>query len=559
MVRAMSDNEDQIDAFIEDFSNLFPENIDENTGDMKILEDFFQDKIPKEIKNSELKKDYKVLLENFNDLLKEVKKETNNLRKEDLDTEKLTEQLSKLKVKYFGKKIEILTKLNKLMDDILSNKEDFSKEDEKQTKKVEKKDELRQEVSDIGEIDEEDISIPEKEQNDSEDKMPEIKIPEKEIGSVEIEEISINQNEKTEAISEIEASKELSNENEPLEIPEIEGGPLKIEDAHPEIKDESTIESPPMEVPVIEGESLEIPEIEGEPLEVPIEDEDESITESPQMEVPDIPEPSQAESPIVIDSEEKINDVTIGTKKTQPLELKPESKLKDKEIEKEIEISKEKEELKQELVPEYQPKPFLSEGSPQEIINSAIQGNKSIPENVKSNYIDDEKLEEDFDSLYNKAINMIKSDKYKEAINILNKCLNESILSAEDRRRNTIMEKIRDVNKQLGKIKYEEATKLYKNNDFKGAVRLWEESINYFNEADLEGKASSVQKTMDKIKKRYNIVIEEKSTIIVESTEESKEEDNNTQFCPECKNRLEYINQYDRFYCRNCKKYVKTK
>ena len=112
-MRNLVNLQDPIDLFITEFSKLFPDNI----LDFDILEDFINNRIPNKVsKSPDLKENYKNLLKQFNELLNDVKKETNKFRKSDFKNEEVLKSLEAFKIYSFNRRIEILLKLNSLID-----------------------------------------------------------------------------------------------------------------------------------------------------------------------------------------------------------------------------------------------------------------------------------------------------------------------------------------------------------------------------------------------------------------------------------------------------------
>jgi len=552
----LPDTSDPINSFINEFSKIFPENI----RDISIIEEFIQNKIPGKIKkNSELKKEYKTLLTKFNDLLNEIKNKLNDLRKKSKNVDDLSSELKELKKYAFEKRLDILQKLNQIAEKL----------ETKDTDSIEEI--IIQEESSIeAKVNLENSEIEEKgpienlEKIQSEEKILDVKTSSKEkeeefvIEDKISEEIEVKTDEAIENISEtpeissetieipdkvpenleIEAklteipeieSETIESSEAPLEVPEIEGEPIEVPEAPlkvPEIEGEP-IEVPeaPLEVPEIEGEPieipeapLEVPEIGGEPIEVPEAPLEVPEIEGEPIEIPEIPEP-----PVPIEKHLETSASSIESEPTPGISsVKITQEIKNQELPKTIEIEKKKEEKK--LITEV-PRPFLSETSPREIIESVIRNNPEI-----AKLLNKRESVMEFNVLYKKALEKIGKNDFDKALNLLEECLKESVLSKEDKRRKDVNDKIREVCRKLAKKYYDIGMQNYKNKNFNETIKNWKKSQVYYGVGTKE----------------------DMEIVVAEESDKSKV----AKVCPKCKSQLEFIVQYQRFYCRNCKKYV---
>ncbi|MBD3228115.1 MAG: hypothetical protein GF329_07995 [Candidatus Lokiarchaeota archaeon] len=565
----MTEKDNEISSFINQFSQLIPDEFE----NFEILEDFVQKKIPKDIiSDVDIKKEYKTLMKEFNNLLKDVKDKTNALRKKSLNEDELMDELSKIKKESFSKKLEILQDLNSLINNILELDQEMINKEE-----IEGKNNQEVEESDI-ELENKKVEAKDTEDmNDSIDNKDEIRevtedknkdIPE--VPEIEGEPILVGE-EKREI-----NDKDKKSPEETLEVPEIEGEPITVEEKD-EVEEIDKV--PPAEIP-------EIPDIEGEPIEIggdspptdlpdaPILVEDEGTpTEVPEM--PEVPEVSKAENENPpIESQEvpempevpevpevpKISEVpeikssqtTMAKSEktsTEVLEIKEEIKRKVEAVSK-----KPKTDKKIEPEEEYKPKPFTSTVPPKKIINSVI---KSDPKLAK--ILSGKKREDSFEVVYNKAIDHLENNEFEMGLDLLNKS-KEKVKSSKDKeKRQMVEDKILRVRKRLGKIKYEEAVNTYKNKDYEDAIRIWRVSESYYKKAGLESKAEEVRKIIIKIAKKFDIDISKKPELVVAEENpgiNKTEEKSEVKYCPHCESKLDFIAQYSRWYCRNCKKYV---
>ncbi|MHA1271205.1 MAG: hypothetical protein ACTSPY_15540 [Candidatus Helarchaeota archaeon] len=567
----MSDNQDPILLFIEEFSKLIPDTID----DYEFLEKFYSNKTPDKIsKSSELKSEYKQLLKEYIELLKDVKKETNSLRKKKLNNEELSKNISTLKTTLFKRKIDILNNLNSLIKK--SFEKEVEKEIEETTEKSEEKKILNNEKK--PEIESEPIESEESQEIPEIEGEPIESEESQEIPEIEGEPI---ESEESQEIPEIEGEPIESDESQ--EIPEIEGEPIETQELAevPEIEGEPIESDESQEIPEIEGEpiesdeSQEIPEIEGEPIEaqelaeVP-EIEGEPIESDESQEVPEIEgEPIETQEPLEIP---EIESESIELKKDFneieiPLPNIPELVSSSENIEKktselfeesmEIKGGQEVEEItneqevsvpEQEIQPELIPRPFLSETSPREIIESVIRKNPNIAKLLKRS---DKKI--DYNLIYKDALEKIKNNDLNGGLELLEKCLKDPELAQNDRKKKLINEKINETYRRLAKIKNDEANKEYKRKKYELAIKLWSEAKNYYDKLGLNSKANEIKRIIERIEKRFNLKIDSEPELIIS---EEYDENSNIRKCPECNSKLEYIEQYHRYFCHNCKKYV---
>ncbi|MHA1694392.1 MAG: hypothetical protein ACTSUG_03965 [Candidatus Helarchaeota archaeon] len=617
--------QDPIDLFITEFSKLFPDNI----LDFDILEDFINNRIPNKVsKSPDLKENYKNLLKQFNELLNDVKKETNKFRKSDFKNEEVLKSLETFKTYSFNRRIEILLKLNSLIEQLQNEKIEENKEEKDFEMTIEKSKD----------------NILETKVSNPSDKVPEIKDksisfttekrqPEVEALETEGEPITANPEEQqleseTPQISEVESTEtegepitatpevqqlELETPQVPEEIPEIEGEPVTAnpEGQQPELETPqiSEVEStetegepvtanlegqqPELETPQIsevestetEGEPItatpevqqpeleipqvleEIPEIEGEPIPIPPEIPQpeletpqvlEEIPEiegkpipippeipQPELETPQVPEeiPEIEDKPIPIPPEipqpeletpqvpEKASEIgqttTLSPEKSQTIKdfskniPAPQTEISNvgvkttKMKQQDLMTSRKIIEAKEEITTDYKvkeeiPRPFLSDISPREIFENIIKSDPKIAKLLRKST-----GQEDFNSLYEEAINNLKNNELETALQLFEKCIDKSILPEKDKRRKMINEKIINICKKLAKIKYEEGGRSYKNKKYEEAINLWKNAKKYYKKAELSNKAEEIQKIIDKTIKKFNLKVDNEPEIIL--------------------------------------------
>ena len=156
------------------------------------------------------------------------------------------------------------------------------------------------------------------------------------------------------------------------------------------------------------------------------------------------------------------------------------------------------------------PRPFLSDISPREIFENIIKSDPKIAKLLRKST-----GQEDFNSLYEEAINNLKNNELENALQLFEKCIDKSILPEKDKRRKMINEKIIDICKKLAKIKYEEGGRSYKNKKYEEAINLWKNAKKYYKKAELSNKAEEIQKIIDKTIKKFNLKVDNEPEIIL--------------------------------------------
>jgi len=596
-VRNLVNLQDPIDLFITEFSKLFPDNI----LDFDILEDFINNRIPNKVsKSPDLKENYKNLLKQFNELLNDVKKETNKFRKSDFKNEEVLKSLEAFKIYSFNRRIEILLKLNSLIEQLQNEKIEENKEEKDFEMTIEKSKDniLKTKVSNpsdkVPEIKDKSISFttekrqpevealetegepitanPEEQQLESETpqisevestetegepitanlegQQPELETPQiSEIESTETEGEPVTANLEgqqpeleTSQISEVESTE---IEREPITaipevqqpeleipqvlegIPEIGGKPIPIP---PEIP-QPELETPqvPEEIPEIEGKPIpippeipqpeletpqvseEIPEIEGEPILIPPE------IPQPELETPQVPEKASEIGQTTTLSPEKSQTIKNFSKNipAPQTEISNVGVKTTKMNQQDLMTSRKIIEAKEEITTDYKvkeeiPRPFLSDISPREIFENIIKSDPKIAKLLRKST-----GQEDFNSLYEEAINNLKNNELENALQLFEKCIDKSILPEKDKRRKMINEKIIDICKKLAKIKYEEGGRSYKNKKYEEAINLWKNAKKYYKKAELSNKAEEIQKIIDKTIKKFNLKVDNEPEIIL--------------------------------------------
>ncbi len=596
-MRNLVNLQDPIDLFITEFSKLFPDNI----LDFDILEDFINNRIPNKVsKSPDLKENYKNLLKQFNELLNDVKKETNKFRKSDFKNEEVLKSLEAFKIYSFNRRIEILLKLNSLIEQLQNEKIEENKEEKDFEMTIEKSKDniLKTKVSNpsdkVPEIKDKSISFttekrqpevealetegepitanPEEQQLESETpqisevestetegepitanlegQQPELETPQiSEIESTETEGEPVTANLEgqqpeleTSQISEVESTE---IEREPITaipevqqpeleipqvlegIPEIGGKPIPIP---PEIP-QPELETPqvPEEIPEIEGKPIpippeipqpeletpqvseEIPEIEGEPILIPPE------IPQPELETPQVPEKASEIGQTTTLSPEKSQTIKNFSKNipAPQTEISNVGVKTTKMNQQDLMTSRKIIEAKEEITTDYKvkeeiPRPFLSDISPREIFENIIKSDPKIAKLLRKST-----GQEDFNSLYEEAINNLKNNELENALQLFEKCIDKSILPEKDKRRKMINEKIIDICKKLAKIKYEEGGRSYKNKKYEEAINLWKNAKKYYKKAELSNKAEEIQKIIDKTIKKFNLKVDNEPEIIL--------------------------------------------
>ena len=538
-MRNLVNLQDPIDLFITEFSKLFPDNI----LDFDILEDFINNRIPNKVsKSPDLKENYKNLLKQFNELLNDVKKETNKFRKSDFKNEEVLKSLETFKTYSFNRRIEILLKLNSLIEQLQNEKIEENKEEKDFEMTIEKSKD----------------NILETKVSNPSDKVPEIKDksisfttekrqPEVEALETEGEPITANPEEQqleseTPQISEVESTE---TEGEPItatpevqqpeleipqvleEIPEIEGEPIPIppEIPQPELETPQVLE----EIPEIEGKPIPIPpEIPQPELEIPqVPEEIPEIEDKPIPIPPEIPQP-ELETPQVPEKASEIGQTTtLSPEKSQTIKdfskniPAPQTEISNvgvkttKMKQQDLMTSRKIIEAKEEITTDYKvkeeiPRPFLSDISPREIFENIIKSDPKIAKLLRKST-----GQEDFNSLYEEAINNLKNNELETALQLFEKCIDKSILPEKDKRRKMINEKIINICKKLAKIKYEEGGRSYKNKKYEEAINLWKNAKKYYKKAELSNKAEEIQKIIDKTIKKFNLKVDNEPEIIL--------------------------------------------
>jgi len=475
--------QDPIDLFITEFSKLFPDNI----LDFDILEDFINNRIPNKVsKSPDLKENYKNLLKQFNELLNDVKKETNKFRKSDFKNEEVLKSLEAFKIYSFNRRIEILLKLNSLIEQLQNEKIEENKEEKDFEMTIEKSKDniLKTKVSNpsdkVPEIKDKSISFT------TEKRQPEVEALE-----TEGEPITANPEEQqleseTPQISEVEST-------------ETEGEPIT---ATPEVQ------QPELEIPqVLEG----IPEIGGKPIPIPPE------IPQPELETPQVPEKASEIGQTTTLSPEKSQTIKNFSKNipAPQTEISNVGVKTTKMNQQDLMTSRKIIEAKEEITTDYKvkeeiPRPFLSDISPREIFENIIKSDPKIAKLLRKST-----GQEDFNSLYEEAINNLKNNELENALQLFEKCIDKSILPEKDKRRKMINEKIIDICKKLAKIKYEEGGRSYKNKKYEEAINLWKNAKKYYKKAELSNKAEEIQKIIDKTIKKFNLKVDNEPEIIL--------------------------------------------